>query len=55
DYPAATIEAEIVAHEGNVDQALAEKLVRVAQRSRNLNPCSHLPPHFCPVFPTTEA
>ncbi|MGC1951191.1 MAG: CbbQ/NirQ/NorQ/GpvN family protein [Gammaproteobacteria bacterium] len=36
DYPAATIEAEIVAHEGKVDQALAEKLVRVAQRSRNL-------------------
>ena len=36
DYPASEIEAEIVAHEGNVDQATAEKLVQVAHRSRNL-------------------
>jgi nitric oxide reductase NorQ protein len=36
DYPAPEIEAEIVAHEGGVDKALAEKLVQVAQRSRNL-------------------
>ncbi len=36
DYPSAAIEAEIVAHEGGVDQGIAEKLVQVAQRSRNL-------------------
>jgi nitric oxide reductase NorQ protein len=36
DYPAAEIETEIVAHEGNIDKATAEKLVQVAQRSRNL-------------------
>jgi nitric oxide reductase NorQ protein len=36
DYPAPEIEAEIVAHEGKVDKATAEKLVQVAQRSRNL-------------------
>jgi nitric oxide reductase NorQ protein len=36
DYPSAEIETEIVAHEGKVDRALAEKLVQVAQRSRNL-------------------
>jgi nitric oxide reductase NorQ protein len=36
DYPAAEIETEIVAHEGSVDRATAEKLVQVAQRSRNL-------------------
>jgi nitric oxide reductase NorQ protein len=36
DYPAPEIEAEIVAHEGKVDKAVAEKLVQVAQRSRNL-------------------
>jgi len=36
DYPATEIEAEIVAHEGAVDRATAEKLVQVAQRSRNL-------------------
>ena len=36
DYPAPEIEAEIVAHEGNVDKTVAEKLVQVAQRSRNL-------------------
>ena len=36
DYPEADIESEIVAHEGGVDKQLAEKLVQVAQRSRNL-------------------
>jgi len=36
DYPQIEIEAEIVAHEGGVDRATAEKLVQVAQRSRNL-------------------
>ncbi len=36
DYPEAAVEAEIVAHEGNVDNAIADKLVQVAQRSRNL-------------------
>ena len=36
DYPSAEIETEIVAHEGGVDRATAEKLVQVAHRSRNL-------------------
>jgi len=36
DYPPGEIEAEIVAHESGVDTATAEKLVQVAQRSRNL-------------------
>jgi nitric oxide reductase NorQ protein len=36
DYPSADVETEIVAHEGKVDRALAEKLVQVAHRSRNL-------------------
>jgi nitric oxide reductase NorQ protein len=36
DYPSAEIEAEIVAHEGGVDVKVAERLVQVAQRSRNL-------------------
>ncbi|TCT19854.1 nitric oxide reductase NorQ protein [Thiobaca trueperi] len=36
DYPTAEIEAEIVAHEGGVDKATAEKLVQIAHRSRNL-------------------
>ncbi len=36
DYPEAAIEAEIVAHEGSVENAVADKLVQVAQRSRNL-------------------
>ncbi len=36
DYPDADTEAEIVAHEGGVDSATADKLVQVAQRSRNL-------------------
>ena len=33
---AAEIEAEIVTHEGLVDSQVAEKLVQIAQRSRNL-------------------
>jgi nitric oxide reductase NorQ protein len=36
DYPASGIEIEIVAHEGGVDHQTAEKLVQIAQRSRNL-------------------
>ncbi|ADC62302.1 CbbQ/NirQ/NorQ/GpvN family protein [Allochromatium vinosum] len=36
DYPTAEIETEIVAHEGHVDKATAEKLVQIAHRSRNL-------------------
>ncbi len=36
DYPSAEVEAEIVAHEGGVGRDLADKLVQVAQRSRNL-------------------
>jgi nitric oxide reductase NorQ protein len=36
DYPSLEIETEIVAHEGGVDAKTAEKLVQVAQRSRNL-------------------
>jgi len=36
DYPEADVESEIVAHEGGVDKALADKLVQVARRSRNL-------------------
>ncbi|MCP4188760.1 MAG: CbbQ/NirQ/NorQ/GpvN family protein [Gammaproteobacteria bacterium] len=36
DYPDGEVEVEIVAHEGGVEKALAEKLVRVAHRSRNL-------------------
>ena len=36
DYPNTEIEVEIVAHEGGVEKDLAEKLVQVAQRSRNL-------------------
>jgi nitric oxide reductase NorQ protein len=36
NYPEAHIETEIVAHEGGVDTQTAEKLVQVAQRSRNL-------------------
>ncbi|MEZ5715264.1 MAG: CbbQ/NirQ/NorQ C-terminal domain-containing protein, partial [Paracoccaceae bacterium] len=36
DYPEAAIEAEIVAKEAGVDAATAEKLVQVAQRTRNL-------------------
>ena len=36
DYPEAEIETEIVAHESGADRVLAEKLVQVARRSRNL-------------------
>jgi nitric oxide reductase NorQ protein len=36
DYPSAEIEVEIVAHEGGVSAQTAERLVQVAQRSRNL-------------------
>jgi len=36
DYPPPDIEREIVAHEAAVDGQTAERLVRVAQRSRNL-------------------
>jgi len=36
DYPEAKIETEIVVHEGSVDARTADKLVQVAQRSRNL-------------------
>ncbi len=35
-YPPAVIEAEIVAHEAEIDLATAEKLVEVAHRARNL-------------------
>lgn len=36
DFPAADIETEVVAHEADVDPAIAAKLVAIAQRSRNL-------------------
>ena len=36
DYPEAATEAEIVAREGGVDKAIAEKLVQIGQRGRNL-------------------
>ncbi|MES9922550.1 MAG: CbbQ/NirQ/NorQ/GpvN family protein [Candidatus Thiodiazotropha endolucinida] len=36
DYPATDVETEIVTHEGGVDKETAEKLVLIAQRSRNL-------------------
>ncbi len=36
DYPPAAIEQEIIAHEAGVDADTAEKLVQIAQRSRNL-------------------
>ena len=35
-YPAAAAEAEIIVHEAGVDRTLAEKLVTIAERSRNL-------------------
>ena len=35
-FPPSTIEAEIVAHEAGIERVLAEKLVAVGQRSRNL-------------------
>ena len=36
DYPQADIETEIVAHEGGIERGMADKLVQIAQRSRNL-------------------
>jgi nitric oxide reductase NorQ protein len=36
DYPGSAIETEIVMHEGGVDKDIADKLVQIAQRSRNL-------------------
>ncbi|MEJ2693668.1 MAG: CbbQ/NirQ/NorQ/GpvN family protein [Candidatus Thiodiazotropha sp.] len=36
DYPESGTEIEIVAHEGGVERETAEKLVQIAQRSRNL-------------------
>ncbi|MEN8166259.1 MAG: CbbQ/NirQ/NorQ/GpvN family protein [Pseudomonadota bacterium] len=36
DYPETEIETEIVAHESGVDREIAEKLVQIAHRSRNL-------------------
>jgi nitric oxide reductase NorQ protein len=36
EYPEADIEAEIVTHEAGVSPEIAQKLVQVAQRSRNL-------------------
>ncbi|MEL0585256.1 MAG: CbbQ/NirQ/NorQ/GpvN family protein [Candidatus Thiodiazotropha sp. (ex. Lucinoma kazani)] len=36
DYPGTDIETEIVQHEGGVDAETANKLVQIAQRSRNL-------------------
>ncbi len=36
DYPQTEIETEIVMHEGGIDKDIAEKLVQVAHRSRNL-------------------
>jgi nitric oxide reductase NorQ protein len=36
DYPPPAVEAEIVAHEASVDRNLAQQLVGIAERSRNL-------------------
>lgn len=36
DFPQAGVEAEIVAHEAGIDHGVAERLVQVAERSRNL-------------------
>jgi len=36
DYPETETETEIVAHESGVDKEIAEKLVQIAHRSRNL-------------------
>jgi nitric oxide reductase NorQ protein len=36
DYPDTEIEVEIVSHESGVDKEIAEKLVQIAHRSRNL-------------------
>jgi len=35
-YPEAAIETEIVTHEGGVERGVADRLVQIAQRSRNL-------------------
>lgn len=35
-YPAVEMEAEIIAHEAGIDRQPAEKLVKIAERSRNL-------------------
>jgi len=36
DYPDAEVESEIIMHETKVDKAIAEKLVQIAHRARNL-------------------
>ena len=36
DFPSSEVETEIVAHESGVDRTTAERLVKVAERSRNL-------------------
>ncbi|MCB1418307.1 MAG: CbbQ/NirQ/NorQ/GpvN family protein [Notoacmeibacter sp.] len=36
DFPSASIETEIVAHEAGIDREVAGRLVRIAERSRNL-------------------
>jgi nitric oxide reductase NorQ protein len=36
DYPEAEVESEIIVHETKVDKAIAEKLVQIAHRARNL-------------------
>lgn len=36
DFPTEEVETEIVAHEAGIDRAIAERLVQVARRSRNL-------------------
>jgi len=36
DFPTADVESEIVAHEAGIDRKVAERLVQVAARSRNL-------------------
>jgi nitric oxide reductase NorQ protein len=36
DYPDSEVEIEIVSHEGEVDKDIAQKLVSIAERSRNL-------------------
>ncbi|MFT5114325.1 MAG: nitric oxide reductase NorQ protein [Parasphingorhabdus sp.] len=36
DFPSEDVEIEIVCHEADISEALAKKLVQVAQRSRNL-------------------
>lgn len=36
DFPASDVETEIVAHEAGIDRRVAERLVQIAERSRNL-------------------